>query len=79
VAVSADGSLYFSDPSNSAINERVRRVQSTLPGFAGLTDLVLASKDGSEVYVFNSRGRHLRTVNTLTNNVIYYSWFAQIK
>ncbi|MGH8583923.1 MAG: RHS repeat-associated core domain-containing protein, partial [Gammaproteobacteria bacterium] len=71
VAVGADGSLYIADPSNSATNARVRRVQATLPGFAGLTDIVLAAKDGREAYVFNSRGRHLRTVNTLTTSVIY--------
>ena len=66
VGVSPTGDLYIAD----AANDRVRRVQPPLPGFSGLSDLVIASKDGSELYVFNDRGRHLRTVNTLTNTEI---------
>jgi YD repeat-containing protein len=65
IAVSPDGSLYISDLGH----QRVRRVQSPLPGFAALGDIVVASSDGGELYVFTSRGRHLRTVDALTTAV----------
>jgi len=42
-----------------------------LSGFSAVGDLVLASTDGSEVYIFSPQGRHLRTVNTLTNSVVH--------
>ncbi len=63
LALAPDGSLYVVDQSHL----RVRRIRSPLPGFAALGDLVIASRDGTELYVFDSRGRHLRTVDTLTN------------
>lgn len=34
-------------------------------------EIVVPSEDSSEVYVFNPSGRHLRTLNALTNAVIY--------
>ena len=64
VVVGPDGSLYFADRSNS----RIRRVQSALPG-GSVADSILAADDGREVYVFNSSGRHLRTLDSLTGAV----------
>ena len=66
IAEGPDGSLYISEPGNL----RIRRIQSPLPDFAGLSDVVVASPDGSEVYIFDAQGRHLRTVNPLTNGLI---------
>lgn len=60
-AVAPDGSLYVTDPGDV----RVRKVISPLPGFASVTDILIPSRDGRELYVFNSRGRHKRTVSTL--------------
>ena len=37
----------------------------TLPGFNN-TDIAVPSTDGNELYKFNSAGRHLQTINTLT-------------
>ncbi|MDX2168313.1 MAG: RHS repeat-associated core domain-containing protein [Deltaproteobacteria bacterium] len=65
LAPAPDGSLYFVDQGQL----RVRRIRSPLPGFAALGDIVIASRDGTEMYVFNSRGRHLRTVDALTTAV----------
>jgi len=67
-ALAPDGSLYISE--NLGVY-RVRRVRPALPGFSAVGDFALAAKDGSEVYVFNPNGKHLRTVNPLTNSVIY--------
>src|SRR5439155_15176569 len=66
VAVSPDGSLYIVDSGNAAI----RRVAPSLPGL-GLSDFTLAAEDGSDLYTFNSAGRHLRTVDALTGVVKY--------
>ncbi|MBK8742437.1 MAG: hypothetical protein IPM02_24415 [Betaproteobacteria bacterium] len=61
IAVGPDNSLYIADN----FNYRVRRVRSALPG-TSVDDLVIAAEDGSEVYVFSSAGRHLRTQDALT-------------
>ena len=42
----------------------VRRVVSA-PGFTA-TAITIPSEEGTELYVFDANGRHLRTVNTLT-------------
>lgn len=43
----------------------LRRIGPSFPGFDA-ADLQVASRDGSELYVFNRNGLHLRTVDTLT-------------
>jgi RHS repeat-associated protein len=58
----ADGTLLVADPREG----KVRRLRSALPGVA-LGDLVVASEDGSELYVFSGDGRHLETRDGLTN------------
>jgi YD repeat-containing protein len=66
LAVFPDGDLLAVDTFQFA----VRRVTSPLPGLS-LSDLVVPAADGSEVYVFTSSGRHLRTVDGLTGAVRY--------
>jgi YD repeat-containing protein len=66
VAAGLDGSLYIAD----AGNNRIRRVLSTLPG-SPLNGFAIPAEDGSELYVFDSRGRHLRTLDALTGAVRY--------
>ncbi|WP_169787093.1 RHS repeat-associated core domain-containing protein [Hyalangium minutum] len=64
LALSPEGSLFISEWSG----QRIRKVSSSLPGF-GSEDLIIPSEDGGEVYVFNSSGRHLRTLDALTKSV----------
>ena len=66
LALGPEGSLYIADWAN----QRIRRVNSALPGFSA-TDLLIPSENGAAIYVFDNSGRHLRTVNTLTRAVQY--------
>ncbi|MFN8000958.1 MAG: hypothetical protein U0X75_08100 [Acidobacteriota bacterium] len=41
-----------------------------MPGFND-SDIAVPASDGTELYKFNSAGRHLQTINTLTGAVKY--------
>jgi RHS repeat-associated protein len=64
LTVGADGSIYFLE------FKRLRRVTAPLPGLS-ITDILIASQDGSQAYVFDENGRHLRTVDAETGVVVY--------
>jgi RHS repeat-associated protein len=49
---------------------RIRCVGPALPGLA-LDGSVIPSADGSELYAFDANGRHLRTLDALTNALRY--------
>ncbi len=65
-AVGPDGSLYLV---RGGSDSHVVRVSPALPGFTG-DDIVIASDDGSELYVFDQDGRHRRTLLALTGAVL---------
>ena len=66
LAVGPDGSIYIGDTDA----HRVRRVAPPLPGFTA-TDFAIPSEDGSQLYRFDSAGRHLSTVNTFTGATLF--------
>ncbi len=63
LACSPDGSYAI------GVQGRVRRVVSPLPEFSA-ADLLVASEDGSQIYRFDSTGRHLQTLHGLTGAVL---------
>ncbi|MGD0527711.1 MAG: hypothetical protein ABSE49_21440 [Polyangiaceae bacterium] len=68
VRVGPDGSVYIADSADN----RVRKVQSILTGYAGIANTIsLPSNDGTQLYVFDGTGRHLRTVDAFTGAAIY--------
>ena len=66
ISLLPDGSFYVAETAT----HRVRHVGLPLPGFTA-TAITIPSEDGNELYVFDSNGRHLRTVNTLTGANLY--------
>jgi RHS repeat-associated protein len=64
-AVGPDGSLYIAETAGN----RVRRVGPAFPQFAAGTT-VLPSDDGRELFLFDSAGRHLSTLDALTNQKV---------
>jgi RHS repeat-associated protein len=63
VAVAADGSLYIADTAN----DRIRRTSRG----TDIYTLLVPATDGTEVYVFDTAGRHSRTLDALTGGDIY--------
>jgi len=65
LAVGPDGSLYIAD----GLAERIRKVTS-LPGLQ-LSEFLIASENGREVYKFDGTGRHELTLDALTGATLY--------
>jgi len=61
-----DGVLYLADRNNHVI----RAVAPPFPGLS-LYEIPVPSEDGSEFYIFDSEGRHLRTLDALTGAIRY--------
>lgn len=65
IVIAPDDTLYVSDLDN----HRIRKLSTPLAGFSS-GDLFIPSQDRSLLYVFNSYGRHLSTLDASTNNII---------
>jgi RHS repeat-associated protein len=59
LALDGRGILHVADP------HRIRRISPTLPDLTG-SETPIAAPDGSEIWIFDSYGRHLRTLDGLT-------------
>jgi RHS repeat-associated protein len=66
LALGPEGTLYLSESSNYV----VRALVPSLPGTT-VGEFTVASGDGSELYVFDASGQHLRTLDALTGAVLY--------
>ncbi len=65
IALGNDDTVYFAD----AGANRIRALAPSLPGLE-LGEITIPSQDGRSLFVFDRSGRHLRTVDTLTNEVV---------
>jgi len=61
---------FISHAPNWLMNPRIFKVTPPLPGIT-LSEILVASEDGSERYVFTYSGRHLRTLDALTGVTKY--------
>jgi RHS repeat-associated protein len=68
-SVAPDSSLYFVEAPNPSV-KHIWRVAPPQPGYEA-RQTVLASRDGSELFVFSAEGRHLRTKDALTGALKY--------
>ncbi len=59
VAVDPQGDVYYIK------NNRIRKVTSALPGISQ-ENTIIPSRSGKQLYVFNSQGRHLTTLDSTT-------------
>jgi len=66
IKVGPDGSIYFVDSKN----KQIREIRLAFAGFNN-DDILVVSEDGGELYRFSSAGKHLQTIDTLTNQTIY--------
>ena len=64
IATGSDDNLYVCEGAH------IFKVSPPLPGIS-LSEILIASEDGSEQYVFSYGGRHLRTLDALTGVVKY--------
>ncbi|MEX0730375.1 MAG: SMP-30/gluconolactonase/LRE family protein, partial [Aquisalimonadaceae bacterium] len=67
IAVDAAGHLYIADGSN----ERIRRVRLGYMAMSALAANSVPSADGTRLYTFDTTGRHLATVDTISGAAVY--------
>jgi RHS repeat-associated protein len=66
VTVGPDETVYIAD----SYNHRVRAIASPMPGVRA-SDITVPSEDGTELYQFDHKGKHLRTLDIATGAVLY--------
>ncbi|WAK01496.1 NHL domain-containing protein [Methylobacter sp. YRD-M1] len=65
IALGTDGNLYISD----VFSHKILRVSTLLPSY-NLSEVLIPSEDGIELYHFDPAGRHLATQNALTGTTL---------
>lgn len=71
LATGPNGNIFTGERPRNLFVDVVRRLDSPIPGFSA-TDILLASENGNSVYVFSKGGRHMSTLNSLTNEVLFH-------
>ncbi len=68
-----NGLAYGPDDEVYVVDFLLAAVFKILPEFPGIDigDAVISSQDGSQLYIFDQTGQHLRTLNALTGAVVY--------
>uniref|UniRef100_UPI00257FA850 PKD domain-containing protein n=1 Tax=Thiothrix sp. TaxID=1032 RepID=UPI00257FA850 len=67
-------SIYYSLRQSTLFipyGDKIFKVKHSSTSNVLLSDYLISSDDGSEVYHFDGKGRHLRTLNAVTNTPIY--------
>lgn len=67
-------SIYYSPRQGVLLipyGDKIFKVRNNSISNVLLSDYLIPSEDGSEVYHFDGKGRHLRTLNAVTNTPIY--------
>lgn len=64
IAITPDNALLIADQG------RIRRIRPAFAGF-NAADVLIPSEDGTELYIFNASGRHLKTLDAQTNAARY--------
>ena len=71
IALGEDGALYVATGTSAAsVHDRIRRVSSAGLGWSD-GDVLVASEDHSELYVFSEYGRHEATLDALTGTALW--------
>ncbi len=65
LAILPNGAMYIPDKNNNRVRQigLVRRLANN--------EYAIADEGGSEIYIFDQNGRHLRTVDSFSNGLIY--------
>ena len=64
IAMDLEDNLYIADESG------ILQVSSAIPSWSN-SEFAITSGDGSEIYIFSNKGKHLRTLNSLTGAILY--------
>jgi|GEM_PF-614797 len=66
ISAGYDGSFYFKD------STQIYEVKTLLPQHSvGINEILIPSEDGLTLFVFDSLGKHLRTEDVVTKNIIW--------